>query len=222
LLDSDRQSRLQLLTYRFCSISSIDDGRQQECVVGTSHDEPGIRVLAGKLLDKIQSSTSSQLEEFLSLGKTDCRPPKPTESRRPSTDTFRAAAETRSKASSIRGLSYSPGMPILSSQHTGQVDCEVVLHSLRGQVPTSNQQYINARDCCNRATLSVAIKRCSELTHSTSSNALTVSIIHITVVNSLQTGLAYFAGTGAYRSIGIVPVADRSPIGANLAYRTTF
>lgn len=46
--------------------------------------------------------------------------------------------------------------------------------------------------------------------------------MHITVVSSLHTTLAYFAGTGAYRSIGIVPVADLSPIGANLAYRTTF
>lgn len=54
-------------------------------------------------------------------------------------------------------------------------------------------------------------------TDSTSSKALTVSIMHITVVNSLQTVLAYLAGTGAYRSIGMVPVAERSPMGANLA-----
>jgi hypothetical protein len=46
--------------------------------------------------------------------------------------------------------------------------------------------------------------------------------MQITVVNSLQTVLAYLAGTGAYRSIGMVPVAERSPMGANLAYRTTF
>lgn len=46
--------------------------------------------------------------------------------------------------------------------------------------------------------------------------------MQITVVNSLQTGLAYFAGIGAYLNIGMVPVADRSPIGANFAYRTTF
>lgn len=45
--------------------------------------------------------------------------------------------------------------------------------------------------------------------------------MQMTVVNSLQTMLAYLAGTGEYRSIGIVPVADRSPIGANLAYFTT-
>jgi hypothetical protein len=57
----------------------------------------------------------------------------------------------------------------------------------------------------------------STCTYSTSSRALTVSIIQITVVNSLQSGFAYFAGIGAYRNIGIVPVAERSPIGANLA-----
>lgn len=54
-------------------------------------------------------------------------------------------------------------------------------------------------------------------TYSTSSRALTVSIIQITVVNSLHSVLAYLAGTGAYLNIGIVPVADRSPTGANLA-----
>lgn len=69
---------------------------------------------------------------------------------------------------------------------------------------------------------SITLFRKSRWTYSTSSRALTVSIMQMTVVNSLQTGLAYLAGMGAYRSIGIVPVADRSPIGANLAYRTTF
>jgi hypothetical protein len=54
-------------------------------------------------------------------------------------------------------------------------------------------------------------------TYFTSCSALTVSIMQITVVKSLQIMLACRAGTGAYRNIGIVPVAERSPNGANLA-----